>query len=239
MRSTTGAVAVLALLGACATEQYPLTLQPTRDVRADDYERVLERWTRKDEVYDGLDSKLFVWVTFHSPEFRRAFLLRHVDVYGPGSEEASRLLLTSPEAEEHLEFFFSASTGSPTWNDFDKESSIWRVTLEGEDHERVDGKVERVKATANLRVIYPYITDFSRTYAVRFPRTTPSGRPVISASSKVFTLRMSSALGTAKLEWRLEPTSKAPAGTEPERAPLPDKPVEPDESPEPAASQDG
>jgi hypothetical protein len=212
------AVLVVGLIG-CATP-VPLTLTPTREIKASDYDDVLQRWTRRDDVYDGLDSKLFVHATFHSPEFRRAFALRHTDVYGPGSEEASRLLLTSPEAEEQLEFFFSASTSSPPWNDFDRQDSIWRVTLEGDDHERVDGKVQRLRASANLRVIYPYITDFAKTYAVRFPRTTPSGRPIISNFTERFVLRFSSALGTANLVWNLRPSS-APPPAAPE--PLPKK----------------
>lgn len=197
------------VLGGCAAE-VPLTLQSSPELLAADYSAVLHRWTRKDAVYDGLDSKLFVWATFHSPDFRRVFLLRHTDVYGPGSEEANRLLLTAPDAEEHLEFFFSASTGSPEWNDFERPNSIWRVTLEGDEHERVEGRVERIKSNANLRVIYPYITDYARTYAVRFPRTAPSGAVVIGAHTREFTLRFASALGTATLTWELAPPAREP-----------------------------
>lgn len=201
-------------LCGCATPHEPLTLQPTGELHAEDYEEVLAKWTRKDEVYDGLDSKLFIFVTFHSPEFRRAFLLRHTDVYGKGSEEASRLTLTSPEAEENLEFFFSASTSSQAWNDFAQPDSIWRITLEGDDGERVDGKIDRLKTTANLRVIYPYINDYARTYAVRFPRMSQMGHPVVSAASKRFTLRIASALGEARLTWFLRPTASAPPSAE-------------------------
>jgi hypothetical protein len=221
MRATAVFVGLLTI--ACASTPEPLSLQPTKEVQAEDYEEVLGRWTRKDEVYDGLDSKLFVFVTFHSPEFRRAFLLRHTDVYGKGSEEASRLMLTSPEAEENLEFFFSASTASPQWNDFNQPDSIWRITLEGEDGERVDGKIEKLKTTANLRVIYPYISDYARTYAVRFPRMTPMGQAVISAGTRRFTLRISSALGEAKLVWALKGQAGGPASLPKENEPLPDK----------------
>jgi hypothetical protein len=216
-------VVILGLAGCAGSAAVPVALTPTHEIKASEYEEVLRRWTRGDEVYDGLESKLFVHATFHSPEFRRAFALRHTDVYGPGSEEASRLLLTSPEAEEQLEFFFSASTSSPGWNDFDRPDSIWRVTLEGDDHERVDGKVLRLRASANLRVIYPFITDYAKTYTVRFPRTTPGGRPVISNMSHKFVLRFSSALGTANLIWNLIPSSVPDEGVR-EQQPLPKKP---------------
>lgn len=226
---------------ACAAAEHPsvLTLQPTREITAADYTNVLRAWTRKDEIYNRLDSKLFVWATFHSSEFRRAFGLRYTDVYGPGSEEASRLLLTNPEAEELLEFFFSASTARPQLNDFDRETTIWRITLEGDDYEPVDGKVEKIKPTANIRVIYPYVTDFARTYVVRFPRTTPSAKPLITVASKRLALRFRSAFGQATLVWNLQPTSpmvpeemrRSPAAPPPlpkkEEAPPPPSPPPP------------
>jgi hypothetical protein len=203
------------MLGACAGESnVPLSLQPNHEVTAEDYDDILRRWTRHDTVYDGLDSKLFVHATFMSPEFRRVFALRHTEVYGPGSEETA-VLITNPEAEEQLEFFFSASTSSPNWNDFDKENSIWRVTLENEEHERVDGKVKRIRPSANMRVIFPYITDYAKTYVVRFPRSTPSGKPVLTASTVEVMLRMSSALGQARMVWKLKPSAVAPGPVEP------------------------
>lgn len=201
-------LAIFSTLGACAHEQGEvLSLQPRRDLDASDYASVLGAWTREEEIYDKLDSILFVSSTFYSPEFRRAFLLRHPDVYGPGSEEASRLLLTSPDAEVFHEFFFSAATSDMRWNDFDKKASIWRVTLQSGDSERVDGEVKRVKTTANLQVIFPYITPFSRTYRVRFPLSTVAGDALITGRTERITLRFTSALGEAELVWRLSPAS--------------------------------
>ncbi len=199
------ALALSAAVGACKGQTPLVSLQPSPDLSVEDYEDVLGRWTRKDKVYDKLESKLFVHATFHSPEFRRAFLLRHPEVYGRGSEVARMLALTAPEADEALEFFVSAFTTDMRWNDFDEEDSIWRVTLIGESGEPVDGEVRRLKTTANLRVIYPFITDFARTYSVRFPRTDPSGRPVLSSRSEGMKLRFVSAVGQATLTWRLRP----------------------------------
>lgn len=205
--------------GSCASEQRPLSLQPPEDINSESYEEVLQKWTRSDKVYrDGLDSILFVHATFHSPEFRKAFLLRHPDVYGRGSEAARRLALISEGAEESLEFFFSATTSEMAWNDFDKPDSIWRVTLSSDHAESVDGTVVRLRTTANLRVIYPYISDFARTYAVRFPLSTVTGEPLVAAYTKKFTLRFSSALGAANLEWDLVPLARPPV-----TAPLPKK----------------
>lgn len=204
------ATVVLGVLGACAAPQKPISLVARDDIKPEDYDVILDQWTREDRVYQGLESKLFVFSTFHSPEFRKVFLLRHPDVYGPGSEVARRLALTAPEADEAIEFFFSASTTDAKWNDFEKENSIWRVTLTGDDGHPVDGKVVRLKTTANLRVMYPYITDFARTYAVRFPRTDAEGAPVISSATKQLKLQFASALGRARLVWDLVPVGKGP-----------------------------
>ncbi|MEE2902921.1 MAG: hypothetical protein VYC39_11355 [Myxococcota bacterium] len=194
-------------IAGCAHTDPALSLQPRTSMKASDYEKVLEDWTREDRLYDGLESKLFVHATFHSPEFRKTFLLRHPDVYGRGSETARRLALTLPDAGEDIEFFFSAFTTDIRWNDFDQVDSIWRVELKSNHSESVDGEVTRVKTTANLRAIYPFITDFSRTYVVRFPRTDASGKPVLASSSEEIELHFRSALGGAKLMWKLIPVA--------------------------------
>lgn len=200
---------LLATATACAGQKEAVSLQPAQQITAADYEEVLDRWTRDDKVYDRLYSVVFVHATFHSPEFRTAFLHRHQDIYGRGSEEARRLSLTAEGAEEFLEFFLSAWTPDTKWNDFAEEDSIWRITLESLEKgaEPVDGKVEKIKTTANIRVIYPYVTDFARTYAVRFPRTTRSGTPVITSQSRGFLLRVRSGLGQAELTWLLQPVT--------------------------------
>ena len=66
-------VVLLALSAGCAHHQPALSLQPRTSMTANDYEKVLEDWTREDR-HDGLESKLFVHATFHSPEFRKDFL---------------------------------------------------------------------------------------------------------------------------------------------------------------------
>ncbi|MCB9645545.1 MAG: hypothetical protein H6730_02950 [Deltaproteobacteria bacterium] len=205
MRRWAAAGLVAVALAGCAHER-KLRLNSDHVLGADDYEEILQAWTRSDEVYHDLDSVLFAHATFHSSEVRRAFGLRHPVMYGPGSEEASRLLLTGPDAELHHEFFFSGATHLPEWNDFDKPDSIWRITLQADDREPVEAQVERIKTNANLRVIYPYITDYAKTYRLRFPLTTPEGDPVLTPRTRVMHLTITSALGTAHMAWVLTPS---------------------------------
>ena len=194
----------LSLFACAGPERYSLTPRP--DLTADDYEDVLDAWTQDDKLYDRLDSIMFVFGTFHSPEFRKAFLLAHAEVYGPGSDTASHLTLTDPEAEHSHEFFLSVSTSRVEWNDLDKnKESIWRVTLVGEGEEVVLGTVEKIRTTANIRAIYPYVTDFAKTYRVRFPLTTTAGRPILTNKTGQLTMRIASALGACEMTWYLEP----------------------------------
>ncbi len=200
------AAAALVLLCACASSSQPLKLQSELRLTADSYDEVIDRWTRYDSVYDWLNSIMFVHATFHSPEFRKAFSIRHPEVYGPGSEEAGRLLRTRPESNKFHEFFLSLSTTDFRWNELDQEDSIWRVTLQGDDGARIEGQVERITINGNLRVIYPHIEDFDRTYAVRFP-VSIEGKKLLSERTSQVTLRITSALGEAELTWRLKPGS--------------------------------
>ena len=196
----------VALALSCASRPpAPLSLVSTANLTADDYEWALDRWTRSDEIYDQLDSIAFAFVTFHAPEFRKAFALRHTDVYGPGSEEASRLLLIRPEAEASHEFFLSVATTENRWNDFDKPDSIWRITLRGDNVTPVAATVERIKVNANLRAIYPFISPFAKTYAVRFRLSGLDRKPVLTGQTERLVLRVASALGKADFVWTLKP----------------------------------
>jgi hypothetical protein len=202
MRALAPLIAAAALAGCVHQYEGTVSLTPRTPIAADDYEDILDRWTRHARVYDILQTVVFADATFHSPEFRVGFLARHRHIYGQGSEEARRLALTDEGAEEGLEFFISTWTPADRNNDLEDADTIWRVTLEGDGGVRVDGQVRRIKTSANVRIIYPYITDFARTYAVRFPRTASTGETVLTSETSLLTLRLTSAAGEAVMSWR-------------------------------------
>jgi hypothetical protein len=201
-----GAAGLAAVSLACATSDAPLRLEPPAlDLEAEDYASVLERWTRSEEIFDGLFSVMYAHATLHSPELRRAFIEAFPDAYGRGSEEARRLTLADPDAEAHWEVFLSVSTSDQKWNDLARPDSIWRVTLQTDDGPEVDAKVREVDLNANLRTFYPHVTPFASGYGLEFPLTTLEGEPLIGPSTREIVLRISSALGEARMTWELEP----------------------------------
>ena len=168
---------------------------------------VLKTWTRSAKIYQGLDSKMFVTATFHSPEFRRVFALAFPEIYGHGGNITRRELVDlTHDIEQYLTFFVAAYTADRKWNDLAKPDSIWRLSLEGDDDVSVSPtEIIPVKIDANLRAVYPYIGRFDKAYLVRFKLADPMNRLVIKSSSDHFKLKVVSALGKANLQWLLEP----------------------------------
>ena len=72
----------------------------THTFQPSDYERVVERWTRDEQLYilDGLDNALTVSATFHSWEYRQAYIDRRA--YDFRLTDPERLALESEQRQE-------------------------------------------------------------------------------------------------------------------------------------------
>lgn len=205
-----GALAVLVpLLGgafaACAEPRPAILHGPSRPLTAEDYRDVLASWTRSAKLYQGLENKLFVTVTYHAPELRRAFAIAFPEIYGHGGKITRRELVDlMGDVEQHNNFFVSMYTPEIKWNDLAASDSIWRVTLINSDEVAVGAReIIPIKVDANLRAVYPYIGRFDKTYLIRFPLTDPMNRLTISDRIDSFRVRIASALGVAEMTWEL------------------------------------
>ena len=177
-------------------------------VTADDYSDILGTWTRSSKIYDGLDSKMFITATFHTPQFRQAFAVAFPHMYGHGGNITRRELAESDKQNAYHNFFVSAYTARKEWNDLDESDSIWRLMLTGAEGGSVAPvEVVPVKMDENLRAVYSYIGHFDSAYLVRFPTSDSLGREIISDQSNRVTLSIASALGIANLQWPLEPAA--------------------------------
>ena len=59
------------------------------------------------------------------------------------------------------------------------------------------------RVTATVVELFPYVTEFFRTYTLRFPLTLPDGRPLLRGGEEQLTLLFTGPLGRAELVWRL------------------------------------
>jgi hypothetical protein len=171
----------------------------------EDYNKLLKRWTRNDQIIKKLDTPLRVHATWFSPEFIAAFVAQKSHLFRLPAQEREQLSKQlMGEWEVSYSFVVAAATSDHKTNDFDQQNTVWRVALAGaEGREVTPSEVLREKISATNREILPYIGRFHRVYRFKFPRALADGRPLIDPSSRDVTLHFAGPLGKAKLRWRI------------------------------------
>lgn len=222
-----GSVLLLSLLGGCATHAVSLNEGP-REYVATDYETVLRKWTRTENLFalSELDNFLTATATFESWDFRWAYVVRYVQDYRLTIEQRKKLLdRTLQETKERHQFFVAIYGGEWKYNDLTKPDSAWIVRLIDEKgSETAPEEIISInKPNAIERNYYPYNTVWRRAFRIRFPLTTSDGHPTIAPSAKWFGLRFAGAEGNSELIWKLEESAgsanhAAVEGDETERA---------------------
>jgi len=204
---TTLALSLAAVGAGCAVQkQVRVDFSETpRDYRPDDYEAVYERWTRHDfaEVHH-IDKALEVWVTFKSWDFRESYIEKYASIYSLSDAKRDELRQSQREANRQaFEFHVTAQSANWDWNDLEKASSPWRVTLlDALGHELPSERVRIEKLPdAYEREFFPAKTPFTKTYAVRFVMP-GSGVDFSGVRSGALTLRFASPIGHVDLVWK-------------------------------------
>lgn len=210
------AVACLALTfvaTACADLKLPpratLSTRRSGDSR---YDRFLDRWTRRAEVYNGLEARVFVAATFQSRAFREARVARVASFASLSPQEAEAMLAAERKAHgEAIEVFLGLHANERRFDDLARPKSIWRICLVGEAGEAVPLSIERVpRPDANLISLYPFLEPFWSGYRIRFPRTFANGAQVIPEGSPKAIVRLSSSVGKIELGFDLDPDVGGP-----------------------------
>lgn len=177
--------------------------ETSRDYVAKDYEKVYERWTRHQYALHEVDKALEVWATFKSWDFREAYIERYVATYGLSQDERDALRKAQLEAfRRSYEFHVTAQSADWKWNDLEKKSSPWRVTLVdalGHELQPEPIRVEKFP-DAYESVFFPTKTPFSKTYTIRF-LPDPEGE-FGGVKTGTLTLRIVSPIGKIELEWQ-------------------------------------
>jgi hypothetical protein len=211
------ALATMALPAAtgCAATQVALAEGP-REYVATDYEEILQRWTRTENLFSvsELESFLTATATFESWDFRWAYVVRYADDYRLTVDQRKKLLEgTLEETRQHHQFFVAITGGERKFNDLTKADGGWIVRLtDSSGNETAPEEIVAIKKPNALEKTYfPYNTVFRRSFRIRFPRVNAQGKPTIAPSSEWFGLRFAGARGNSELTWQLE--SKTPGNT--------------------------
>lgn len=206
-RRVLGALLALSLAG-CSPNKVSLRGGP-REYVATDYEDVLERWTRTEDLITlaELDNLLQTTATFESWDFRWAYVVRYVEDYRLTIEQRKKLLeKTLDETKQGHHFFVAITGGERRFNDLTKPDSAWIVRLiDSTGNETAPEEITIIKRpNAIEQTYYPYITVFHQAFRIRFPQVRADGRPTISPNAEWVGLRFAGAQGNSELRWVLD-----------------------------------
>lgn len=200
-------VAIAMAAASCGPPAAVVLADTGRAVSADQYESMVDRWTREAEIIDwgaGVESRLAVTATYFSKEFRRAYVARITTAGTYPQDERDRMLAGSLRAAdtEH-EFFVALAPQAPRWGELDRPSSAWRVRLvDDQGREYTPTRVERSRQASALdRAMFHYWSPWRIVFRVRFAVNDANGIRVLPDSTRHFTLRFGGAYGTANLRW--------------------------------------
>ena len=192
-------------LSACTPPPVSLSEGP-REYVAQDYLRVLQKWTRSTQLLsvEQMDNVLTVTSTYESWDFRWAYVVRYADDYRLTVDQR-RALLERSLAETHQEhlFYVALAAQKYKWGDLDLESPGWVLRLiDDTGSETVPTDIVEVKRPGPIEQTYfPYTNPWRRSYRVTFPARRADGSPSISPKAHRFGLRFAGAQGNDELTW--------------------------------------
>jgi hypothetical protein len=201
------ALAAMVPLASCrpSAPRYVDFTDTRRNFRSDDYDRVLDQWTRhikSIKIYEG--TVIEAWGTYKSWEFRQAYIERYAAVYSLSDAERQALYNTQHEAaRQTFEFHVAVQTTNYKWNDLDKETSAWRVSLvDATGAEIAPRRIERLRLPGLYETqFFPYRTEFTTTYLIRFNRVDAENAGFAGPGSGRLTLRVASPMAKGELIW--------------------------------------
>jgi hypothetical protein len=199
----------MALLVGCAAPAKVVLAEGPREYVATDYDGVLSRWTRTEQLIAlaELDDVLTVTSTFESWDFRWAYVVRYAQDYRLSIEQRRALLETTlAETRSHHQFLVALYGSNRRWTDLTKPNTAWVVRLfDDRGNETAPEEIVAIpKPGAIERTYFPYTSPWRQVFRVRFPTATPRG-PTIAQDATLVGLRFAGAQGSEELRWELEP----------------------------------
>jgi hypothetical protein len=198
----------LVAMSACGAPAVSLAEGP-REYVPTDYERVLDRWTRTEQLFvaSELDDLLTVTATYESWDFRWAYAVRYAEDYRLTVDQRRALFERSlPEVDHFHQFYVALYAQRYAWSDLTAENAAWIMRLiDDRGNETAPSEIEPIRRPGAIeRTYFPYTTPWRRAYRVRFPVARADGRLTISPDAQWFGLRFAGAQGNEQLVWLVD-----------------------------------
>jgi hypothetical protein len=143
------------------------------------------------------------WATLKGPEFRQAYVAKYAAVYALSDSERDGLTKAQVQAAQTIyEIHLIAQSTTEKWNDLERRTSPWRVSLvdgTGAELGPTSIKVEKFPELYE-RNFFPDRTPFSRSYTMKFVKP-EAGDGFVGPSSGRLILRISSPQGKVEFVW--------------------------------------
>jgi hypothetical protein len=179
--------------------------ESARNFRAEDYPNVFKLWSRHSKVISDQGTVIEAWALYKSWEWRQAYIERYAKVYNLTDSERQTLYRSQLEAlRAAYEFHVTVQTTNYKWNDLDKETSPWRVSLvDARGAEVAPKRIEPLRLPELYEMdFFPNKTEFTRTYVIRFARADADAVGFTGPGSGLMTLRFASPVARAEAAWQ-------------------------------------
>lgn len=161
------------------------------------YRTEFGRATKNQRLFDfeTWDARIIWHATFFSDKFRSAFDERHLEVNHLTSEDAAPFLEDEKYRQENGWDFFIGFYTKKDYKKFSMDSdSFWEIYLTTASGEKVRPvSIDIIPITPYEKVMYKYLTHWSKAYRVTFPKVALGGE---------FSLTIESVIGESTMKWK-------------------------------------
>ncbi|MBW2277792.1 MAG: hypothetical protein JRF63_09890 [Deltaproteobacteria bacterium] len=178
-----------------------------RDYEPADYAGIFERWSRDVHIIpvDGVENVLTATATHLSYEFRWAYVVREAHDFRLSSTERQALQEQQfGRLGEGHEFFVTAMSGVDRADRLEPEKGPWEIRLvDDQGRQAAPISIEELrKPTAAEIQYFDFDAVHRRACRVIFPLDADDGKPILSSSTRFYSLRFSSPLGQSEATWK-------------------------------------
>ncbi len=185
----------LCLLSACAVKPpRGANIGPRFD--DDTYSQLINKYTRHDAKFDGLNQLFDVYATMQTTEVQAAILQKRSDIYewtpSQAQDERDKMFQNNSTQTRFAVSFFVPNT---RLNDLNRKTTMWRFYLDSQGKRYVGTATKRKDKFVDLNAMYPYHTRFYKPYEFTF------NVPLSVIESAPAMLTIASAEGVAHLKF--------------------------------------